>query len=130
MFDIDHFKVINDKHGHLAGDHVLRELAVLMLQNLRRQDILARYGGEEFAIILPEVDLQSAALVCEKLRAMTQDYVFAYNRVAMPVTISLGLTCYADGVGASTPTDFIAEADQYLYQAKMSGRNRVGFKDA
>jgi diguanylate cyclase (GGDEF)-like protein len=123
MFDIDHFKRVNDTHGHLAGDHVLRELAHLISQNVRRQDILARYGGEEFAVILPEIDAPGSLMVCEKLRELTQNHPFSYNSARIPVTISLGIFNF-DGTLRGIE-DFIAQADAKLYAAKQAGRNRV-----
>jgi two-component system cell cycle response regulator len=123
MFDIDHFKQINDTYGHLAGDHVLRELSALMAQNVRRQDVLARYGGEEFAVIFPEVDEEGAKLVCEKLRTMTQEHSFTFNGKEIKVTISMGIYCFR-GQDESTE-GFIAQADKKLYAAKQAGRNCV-----
>ncbi len=125
MFDIDFFKKINDRFGHLAGDHVLRELAALVGQNLRRQDILARYGGEEFAIILPEIDLPGSQQVCEKLRALTDQHVFKFGDDLIHVTISTGIFGYLPELGAIGHEAFIKEADARLYAAKEGGRNRV-----
>ena len=125
LFDIDHFKKINDSHGHLAGDYVLRELAHLVAQNLRRQDILARYGGEEFAIILPEIDTPGSTLVCEKLRGLTEQYPFVFGSESIPVTVSLGIYSLDVSAGPTTPEAFIAGADAKLYAAKQGGRNRV-----
>jgi diguanylate cyclase (GGDEF)-like protein len=125
LFDIDHFKKINDTHGHLAGDYVLRELAVLVNQNIRRQDILARYGGEEFAIILPEIDIPGAQLVCEKLRSMTEKHPFVFGSEPIPVTISLGIYSLDTGQTFESVDAFIALADAKLYAAKQGGRNRV-----
>lgn len=123
MLDIDHFKRINDTYGHLAGDHVLRELSALMAANVRRQDVLARYGGEEFAIILPEVDEEGAKLVCEKLRSLTEAQSFTFNGKQIAVTISLGIFTFR---GQNETTEaFIAAADAKLYAAKQAGRNRV-----
>ena len=125
LFDIDNFKAVNDTHGHLAGDYVLRVLANLVSQNLRRQDILARYGGEEFAIILPEIDTQGCVLVCEKLRSLTEKHLFVFGNETMPITISLGIYSYDVAQGFTSTQAFIAEADSRLYAAKQGGRNRV-----
>ncbi len=125
MFDIDHFKKINDTHGHLAGDHVLRELAGIALHNLRREDILARYGGEEFAVILPEIDKAGAEQVCEKLRKLIETNEFSFAGENIPVTVSLGIRCTQKGDAAGDVNRFIADADQKLYEAKQGGRNRV-----
>lgn len=123
LFDIDHFKSVNDRFGHLAGDYVLRELSGLIAQNVRRQDILARYGGEEFAIILPEIDKDGAVSVCEKLRELTEKHVFSYNGADIPVTISLGIHQFDQTF--ESVEDFIARTDAKLYAAKQAGRNRV-----
>ncbi|RYF08252.1 MAG: GGDEF domain-containing protein, partial [Deltaproteobacteria bacterium] len=125
MFDIDRFKRINDTYGHLAGDHVLRELATLVGQNIRRQDILARYGGEEFALVLPEIDTAGSVMVCEKLRVLTEAHPFKFGDIKISVTISCGIYTYDMGLGAIGSEPFIAEADAKLYAAKEGGRNRV-----
>ncbi len=125
LFDIDHFKKINDSFGHLAGDHVLRELAALVGQHVRRQDILARYGGEEFAIILPEVDTAGSVQACEKLRMLTEQHPFKFGEDMIRVTISCGIITYDTKLGAISTEAFIGEADANLYKAKAGGRNRV-----
>jgi diguanylate cyclase (GGDEF)-like protein len=125
MLDIDHFKKINDTHGHLAGDYVLRELGGLIAHNLRREDIFSRYGGEEFAIILPEIDTQGAALVAEKLRKLIESHGFNFANETIPVTMSFGIRAAAGEDEALTVARFIAEADAKLYEAKQKGRNRV-----
>lgn len=125
LFDLDHFKQVNDTHGHLAGDHVLRELAGLVLSNLRRDDIMARFGGEEFAVLLPEVDLDDARAVCEKLRTLIESHVFKFNETAIPVTVSLGLVSYTARETIPSPQDLLTQADAKLYEAKSEGRNRV-----
>ncbi len=127
LFDIDHFKKINDSHGHLAGDYVLRELAHLVAQNLRRQDILARYGGEEFAIILPEIDTSgSCAGLREAPRARPSNIRSFLATGSIPVTVSLGIYTLDVSAGPTTPEAFIAGADSpSLYAAKQGGRNRV-----
>ena len=125
LFDIDHFKKINDTYGHLAGDYVLRELASLVNQNIRRQDVFARYGGEEFAIILPEIDTQGSVLVCEKLRHIVEQHHFQFGDDVIPVTISLGIHTYEATKQKVGTEAFISEADSRLYAAKQGGRNRV-----
>ncbi|MEZ0313205.1 MAG: GGDEF domain-containing protein [Myxococcota bacterium] len=125
MFDIDHFKQINDTHGHLAGDYVLRELANIVSQNIRREDVFARYGGEEFSLILPEVELEGAAQVCEKLRSKIEEKHFMFAQKRIKVTVSLGIRTAGRGEQDITGTDFIAQADAKLYEAKQGGRNRV-----
>lgn len=123
MFDIDHFKRINDTYGHLAGDQVLRDLARVVTGSLRRQDVFARYGGEEFSVVLPELELEAARVVCEKLRGAVDAYAFSFHHTPIRVTISLGLAAYAQP--NETSEAFIARADGHLYAAKQGGRNRV-----
>ena len=130
LFDIDHFKRVNDTYGHLAGDAVLRELANLVAQNTRRQDTLARYGGEEFAMVLPEVDASGALLLSEKLRQKVEVNGFVFNGQQLRITISLGIASYEQALQAQTTQGlgveaFIALADARLYEAKQNGRNRV-----
>ncbi|MEE8410556.1 MAG: GGDEF domain-containing protein [Myxococcota bacterium] len=124
LFDIDHFKVINDTHGHLAGDYVLRELAGIITQNLRREDVFARYGGEEFAIILPEIEGDGAYQVCEKMRSMVEVHEFSFAGEIIPVRISLGIRTVQDDDKPDVNA-FIADADAKLYKAKQGGRNKT-----
>ena len=123
IFDIDHFKKINDTYGHLAGDAVLKQLAGLVKFHIRREDFLARYGGEEFTIILPEIDHESAMVMAEKLRSLVEEERFFFEKVAIPVTISLGVASFNEHV--TEAIDFIRESDKFLYEAKNAGRNRV-----
>ena len=123
MFDIDHFKLINDEYGHLAGDVVLRDLARLVQTRVRRDEIMARYGGEEFVLMLPETDLHGAAVVAEALRAMVQQAVFTFQTDRIAVTISVGCATLADEDRGAV--DFVRRVDERLYDAKRSGRNRV-----
>ncbi len=125
MFDIDHFKKINDKYGHLAGDYVLRELAGIVTHSIRRDDIFARYGGEEFALVLPEIDKKGAEQVSEKLRGRVEEHAFIFNTHRIPVTVSLGVRSLVHGEPTIDATQFIADADKKLYEAKQGGRNRV-----
>ncbi|CAM3510285.1 GGDEF domain-containing protein [Corallococcus sp. ZKHCc1 1396] len=123
MFDIDHFKQINDVHGHLAGDYVLRELAQSIKRLVRREQCFARYGGEEFAVVMPEDGPDKARLFAEKIRKLVEDKVFTFEDKVIPVTISLGVAEVAPEM--SEPTQFIKVADMNLYKAKKTGRNRV-----
>ena len=123
MFDIDHFKNINDSFGHLAGDYVLKHLASVIKGRIRREDIMARYGGEEFTIILPEIDTYNARQFAEKIRRLVEKTVFKFEDTQIPVTISIGVAA-TDGK-VSDPTEFIKIADENLYQAKRQGRNCV-----
>lgn len=122
MLDIDHFKQINDTHGHLTGDSVLRGLASMLQKRLRPNDKLGRYGGEEFCAILPETNLSSAVRIAEELRALVAAHAFVAEGKDVRVTISIG----AAALGAhSEPEALYKSADDMLYQAKRTGRNRV-----
>lgn len=124
MFDIDHFKAINDDMGHLAGDYALRELALSIKSSIRKQDLLARYGGEEFALVLPETTHKDALGMAERLRRQVEKQVFQYDNKSFTVTISLGVRG-TTGDEALDLAEFIKQADENLYQAKHQGRNRV-----
>ncbi len=123
MFDIDHFKSINDTHGHLTGDAVLKELSKRLLGRIRREELLARYGGEEFAAVLPETDHPGAMIFGEQIRRMVADEPFEYEGDRFPVTISVGVAT-VEGEDVDTP-GFIKMADDNLYRAKREGRNKV-----
>src|SRR6478735_1339777 len=123
MFDIDHFKRINDVHGHLAGDFVLKELARIVQARIRRDEVFARYGGEEFAIILPETSLEGAAALGETLRQKVAEHLFVFQADSIRVTISIGAAVLQDTDRSAN--DLIKRADEKLYAAKNSGRNRV-----
>jgi diguanylate cyclase (GGDEF)-like protein len=123
MFDIDHFKAINDESGHLAGDHVLKHLANAVRSKIRREDVFARYGGEEFAILLPEVGIRGATTTAEKIRKVVEKTEFVFEEEVIPVTISLGVAGVTKEI---TDADALVKAaDERLYEAKRSGRNRV-----
>ncbi len=124
MIDVDHFKSVNDKHGHLAGDEVLCELCRRARTILRAGDVLARFGGEEFTLVLPETSAAEAVLVAERLRVEVAETPFDTERVAIPVTISLGISS-TTGADHITVDELLANADALLYTAKQSGRNRV-----
>jgi diguanylate cyclase (GGDEF)-like protein len=126
--DLDHFKAVNDRHGHPVGDLVLQQVAHKLTALLRRYDVLARYGGEEFMILLPQTDLPAALAVAEKLRAAVQAMALRVDGVA-PGAVAPHLTVSL-GVATSTPTlrefeQLYARADQALYEAKRRGRNQV-----
>jgi two-component system, cell cycle response regulator len=122
--DIDHFKAINDIHGHLAGDAVLRAVADALRTSLRESDAVARYGGEEFAMVLPETSLEDALLVAERLRQCVERLNTHYDGKVLGVTMSFGVSTVSSGdpVGA---LDLIDRADRGMYRAKDEGRNRV-----
>lgn len=122
ILDADHFKKINDNHGHIVGDFVLKKLATLFQQNIRREELLGRYGGEEFVVVMPEVDSTGAFQLAEKLRKTVETTVFKSGEKELPVTISVGVaTLGAEG----SVKDFLDTADQALYRSKDEGRNRV-----
>lgn len=126
MFDIDHFKAVNDTHGHLTGDHVLKELCKRLLGRIRKEELLARYGGEEFAAVLPETDNEGAMAFGEQVRKLIADTPFEYEGDSFTITISVGVATLS---GASDevvePTALIKRADENLYKAKHAGRNQV-----
>jgi diguanylate cyclase (GGDEF)-like protein len=123
MFDIDHFKKINDFHGHLAGDFVLKELAKIVQSRIRRDEVFARYGGEEFALVLPETDLDGAHALAEGLREKIEASRFTFQNEVIRVTVSIGVAML--GEADRTSLDLIRRADEKLYEAKRGGRNRV-----
>jgi two-component system cell cycle response regulator len=124
MLDVDHFKAVNDTHGHLAGDEVLLGLCQRLRDSLRRDEILARYGGEEFALLVPETTIDDARSLAERLRKCIEAAPLETSQGAISITASIGVAGLKGGTSL-TPTDFIAEADKNLYAAKTSGRNRV-----
>jgi two-component system cell cycle response regulator len=125
MFDIDHFKQVNDTHGHDAGDDVLRELALRTTNSVRSVDLVARQGGEEFVVVMPETDLTIAAAVAERLRAAVAMEPFTVKATGqkLTVTISIGVTSAA--AGEDDRDRMLKRADIALYTAKNHGRNRV-----
>ena len=124
MFDIDHFKRINDTHGHLAGDYALSTLSKIVSDTIRQEDVFARYGGEEFAVICRGIDLGGAIAFGERIRRCVDGQSFVYNGVDIKVTVSVGVSAVPE-VGMKEPQELIGAADDALYQAKRQGRNRV-----
>jgi len=120
--DIDHFKLVNDEFGHLAGDYVLKEVAQLAKSRIRPDDVIARYGGEELAIILPETDLAGGVRIADQLRKMIDDETFVFEDEYIDVTISCGVAQLQPGWRAY---EFVRAADTQLYEAKRAGRNCV-----
>jgi diguanylate cyclase (GGDEF)-like protein len=127
LVDIDHFKQVNDGHGHLFGDRVLQRIVTVLGQDLPDGAFCARYGGEEFALVLPGYDLDAAVEVCEAARDRVARHPWSELALSLRVTVSIGVAfCVA------RPTDvdrLVGEADVLLYAAKQAGRNAVAFRD-
>jgi diguanylate cyclase (GGDEF)-like protein len=123
MIDVDHFKRLNDAHGHLAGDQVLRGIAKLLEHAIRAGDCAARYGGDEFVIVLPETDLETAMQVAERIRDRASAVTPTLIDAPWEVSLSVGVSMYPDS--ATDPDTLLREADAALYEAKRAGRNRV-----
>ena len=119
MFDLDHFKLVNDTYGHTVGDEVLVNVSHIVQNNIRSFENMYRYGGEEFIVLPLEVEVDQAMLIANKLRELVESYVFPSD---VRVTISLGVAQYKAG---EKPSEWIDRADAALYKAKESGRNRV-----
>ena len=124
MADLDHFKNVNDSHGHPAGDAVLRHIAGRLRDGMRRYDLVGRYGGEEFLFILPGCDVSQAALQTDRLRRLVSDAPVEHEGLEIPVTVSMGVSVF-DGAGEADSDGLVKKADQALYRAKENGRNRV-----
>ncbi|NIZ40802.1 diguanylate cyclase [Entomospira entomophila] len=124
LFDIDHFKLFNDNHGHAVGDAVLIHVAQVVKHNLRKEDLFARYGGEEFIILLPHFSLDRAIYVAEKIRLLIEEHQFRLDSdEILHITVSLGLTLSQDGEDIPLEA-LVMNADMALYQAKQAGRNQ------
>ena len=124
MLDLDRFKRINDEHGHLCGDHVLRELSNRIRHTVRREDLFARFGGEEFTLVLVESTHEQALEVAERIRSIIEQMPFAFESLPIPVTLSVGVAS-TNGEATITTAELLKKADTNLYKAKNSGRNRV-----
>jgi diguanylate cyclase (GGDEF)-like protein len=123
MIDIDGFKQINDAHGHLSGDAVLRDVGALLRSAARSVDVVARYGGEEFVVLLPETDRAGARVFAERVRQKVAATAFGPPERPVHATVSIGISCYPDErIGDSE--GLLQVADQNLYKAKLDGRNR------
>ena len=127
MFDVDFFKRVNDTWGHLAGDFVLARLGKLTQSAVRVEDVFARYGGEEFAIICRGVELTHAGIFAERLRVLVEATSFDHEGTRLPITVSIGVSGFPE-LAAETGAHLISGADEALYVAKRSGRNRVILK--
>ncbi|MBU1998985.1 MAG: GGDEF domain-containing protein [Candidatus Omnitrophota bacterium] len=126
MIDVDHFKALNDKYGHLVGDVILKEVCRLVKENIRQVDIIGRYGGEEFCVVLAEAKINEVNLAAERiLKAISSQKIRAYDE-EVKLTVSIGIAVYPDN--ALQIQALIDSADQALYKAKQSGRNRIFFQ--
>jgi two-component system, cell cycle response regulator len=123
MMDLDRFKSVNDRHGHLMGSHVLAEVGGLIRRSIRAADVAARYGGEEFVAYLSETNLAGAAQVAERIRTAIDRHRFTLDGTTLAVTISIGIACCPEH-GRDIGT-LVRRADRALYRAKSGGRNRV-----
>jgi diguanylate cyclase (GGDEF)-like protein len=123
MLDIDHFKQVNDTHGHPTGDDVIRTVAARLAREMRATDLLCRYGGEEFALLIPDSDEQGGRVLAERLRACIADEPIDTRSGPLAVTVSIGLA--VTDPDREDITALLADADRGLYQAKQAGRNRV-----
>lgn len=123
IWDIDHFKRINDKYGHKAGDKTLALVGQLLQKNIRETDFVARYGGEEFVMLMPNTQASQALKMADNIRALIEHSGFNYNAIAINLTLSCGICEFA---GDDLHDDVFVRADSALYQAKQSGRNRCG----
>jgi len=127
MLDIDHFKGVNDRHGHLAGDQVLKEFGAIMARSARETDLIARYGGEEFAILLPQTTAVQGQRLGDRIRRSTEVFVFNSGDVqgGVRITVSAGVATYPINDRIQAPEDLVRAADEALYRAKEAGRNRT-----
>lgn len=125
MIDLDKFKAVNDEHGHLCGDFVLRELSERLRHSIRREDLFARYGGEEFCLILVETQMNSAVEVAERIRRTVAEAPFVFDSRSINLTVSIGVATTAGESEQITPKELVKAADEKLYTAKRNGRNLV-----
>ncbi len=128
MCDLDHFKSLNDDHGHQAGDTALVMVAAKLVETLRGHDVAGRYGGEEFSMVLPETDGEGAVIVADRCRKVIEETPFDANGVPLNITMSVGVSTYYPNREDATierPEQLIKLADEALYVAKDGGRNRV-----
>ncbi len=126
--DIDHFKRVNDLHGHAAGDEVLRRMAMTLRASVRPNDFLARYGGEEFVVLCPDCELSTALQTAEKIRSAMADLKVLFRNSLIHATLSVGVACI-ESPYVGTPEEFLERADESLYKAKANGRNAVWYWD-
>ncbi|MEZ4704214.1 MAG: GGDEF domain-containing protein [Bdellovibrionota bacterium] len=127
LFDLDHFKQINDTYGHLAGDQILRKFAAEITAMKRHEDLFARYGGEEFVLLLRDTDQESAVSIAEKIRTRIEKVSFQADKHAVHVTVSIGVATFQEN-NFFHHDELLRKADQQLYRAKQTGRNAVCFE--
>jgi diguanylate cyclase (GGDEF)-like protein/PAS domain S-box-containing protein len=125
MVDIDHFKAINDRYGHLAGDACLKALAALLLASVRAVDLVARFGGEEFVVLQPEMSVNQSLLAAERIRSQVQAHPVELREGAPPVEVTVSVGAATSAGAALALDDLVARADQAVYRAKRDGRNRI-----
>ena len=126
FLDLDDFKRVNDAHGHLAGSHVLMEMAAVILSSIRDTDAVARYGGDEFVIVLPDTQIELAGTVAERIREKIAHHHFSAGRnLKLSLTASFGVAAFPEH--ASSPQQLIACADTAMYEAKAANKNCIRF---
>jgi diguanylate cyclase (GGDEF)-like protein len=126
FLDLDDFKRVNDAHGHLAGSHVLMEMAAVILSSIRDTDAVARYGGDEFVIVLPDTQIELAGTVAERIRGKIARHLFTAGRnLQLSLTASFGVAAFPEH--ASSPQQLIASADTAMYEAKAANKNCIRF---
>jgi two-component system cell cycle response regulator len=124
FLDLDDFKAVNDRHGHLVGSHVLMEMAAVILSSVRDTDVVSRYGGDEFVVILPETGDDQAARVAERVRERIGAHAFTGGRnLRLRLTASFGVACFP--THANSPQQLVAAADAAMYEAKAARKNCV-----
>jgi diguanylate cyclase (GGDEF)-like protein len=124
LFDIDHFKRINDEHGHIMGDTVIMEVTRALQQDIRTSDVVARYGGDELILLLPHTNCAGTLQLAERMRRKIELLEFGDGNHRIQVTVSCGISSYPESQ-AKTLEDMLRAADDALYRAKAAGRNRV-----
>jgi len=127
MLDIDYFKRVNDKYGHMVGDKVLVEFSALVKSHLRKSDVFIRYGGEEFLAILPGAPIAGLKILSEKLRKIVENLVIEHDEEKIKITVSMGGTSIPE-YKVEDADELISIADKFLYEAKESGRNKAVIK--
>lgn len=124
MFDIDHFKKINDTYGHIIGDQVLINFTNIISKNLRKGDVLVRYGGEEFMVLLPGSSTEGTCIIAEKIRRIIEENKIVHGNQEIKITVSIGGTSFPENNTDNTE-ELIKIADDHLYKAKALGRNQT-----